>query len=405
MFNGNSAVMPREHDVVIFGAGAAGLMCGIYAGKRGRKTLILEHSDAIGKKIRISGGGRCNFTNIHTTPAQYLSQNPHFCRSALARYTPADFIGFIEHHGISYHEKKLGQLFCDGSSRQIVQALEAECRNAQVEICTHNTLPEGIHSIIWDGQYYTIITNTEKIRCHSLVIATGGASIPAMGATGFGYDLAQKFGLQIITPQPALVPLILPHNLSVFTGLSGISVDGEVVCGTTLFREHLLFTHQGVSGPAILQISSYWSEGETIAINLDPNKQLEGLLSQERQSKFALVSLLTMIVPKRLAEVWCGHYFPTLANTPLNQCSTADLKRVMELFRHWAFIPAGTAGFAKAEVTRGGVDTKELSSKTMQAQGQPGLYCIGEVVDVTGWLGGYNFQWAWASGFAAGTVV
>ncbi|HEV3471491.1 MAG TPA: NAD(P)/FAD-dependent oxidoreductase [Pyrinomonadaceae bacterium] len=383
------------YDVIIIGGGAAGLMCAVEAGRRGRSVLVVEHNERVGRKIEISGGGRCNFTNIYTTPKNFLSANPHFAKSALARYTPADFVALVERHRIAYHEKKLGQLFCDGSSRQIIDMLLRECAGAGVRVlmgCRVTRVGKG------DG--FAIETNRGGLRAESLVVATGGLSIPKLGATDFGYRVARQFGLRVLRPAPALVPLTLaPADLAFFKPLSGVSVRAVVRAGGAEFAENVLVTHRGLSGPAVLQISSYWEPGLPLALDLLPGQDAAGLLESKRGSGVELSTLLAAHLPKRFAQVWCELYAPP---RPLKSFSTAELRAVAERLRDWRLTPAGTEGFAKAEVTKGGVDTDELSSKTMEARRVPGLYFVGEVVDVTGHLGGFNFQWAWASGFAAG---
>ncbi len=389
--------MPKW-DVIVIGAGAAGLFCAIEAGKRGRRVLVLEHSDRVGKKIAISGGGRCNFTNVFTTPDNFLSANPHFCKSALARYTPADFISLVEKHGIAYHEKKLGQLFCDGSSQQIIDLLLRECQTAGVEIrCGCQVLKVN------QDDSFSISTNQGRFESSSLVIATGGLSIAPLGATDFGYRMARQFELRIEEPRPGLVPFTLTSSmLKQLTKLSGISLDALVGCDGQDFRENILFTHRGLSGPAILQISSYWKPGTPISIDLLPDKDVLGMLTESQSSAIELVNLLAQHLPRRFAEVWCQLF---AATKPLKQYNGPALNDIAERLHDMRITPASTEGFRKAEVTAGGVSTTELSSQTMEAKGVPGLYFIGEVVDVTGQLGGYNFQWAWASGYAAGQFV
>lgn len=393
-------------DVIILGAGAAGLMCAIEAGKRGRRVLVLERTEKIGKKILISGGGRCNFTNLHCTPQNFLSDNPHFAKSALARYTPADFIALVEKHGIAYHEKTLGQLFCDGSAQQIVEMLEAECRAAGVRILTN----VQIKSVARVGDGFEVRTAREMFAAKSLVVATGGMSIPKMGATGFGYEVAKQFGLKIVTPRPALVPLTFAEDdLRQFAELSGVSV--EVVASvagkkTPQFREKMLFTHRGLSGPAILQIASYVKQDangevvEKVALDLAPGVEVmaEMKASPAGRDMNAAKAALHRALPNRLAERWLQ------LNAP-KDFTNRSLEELERKLHHWEVAPWGTEGYAKAEVTAGGVDTDELNAKTMEAKKVPGLYFIGEVVDVTGWLGGFNFQWAWASGFSAGNAV
>jgi hypothetical protein len=385
-------------DVIIIGAGAAGLFCAIEAGKRGRRVLVLEHSDRVGKKIAISGGGRCNFTNVHTNPDNFLSANPHFCKSALARYPPSEFISLVEKHGIAWHEKKLGQLFCDGSSQQIIDLLLSECQTAGVEIrCGCQVLK------VQKGDSFSVLTNQGSLDTSALVIATGGLSIAPLGATDFGYQIARQFGLRIEEPRPGLVPFTLTSRmLKELTKLSGVSLDAVVRCDNKDFRENILFTHRGLSGPAILQISSYWKPGTPISIDVLPDEDVLGMLTAEQNSDIGLASMLSRHLPKRFAEVWCQLF---AASRPLKQYKSAELAEIAERLHEMRITPAGTEGFRKAEVTAGGVSTTELSSQTMEATRVPGLYFIGEVVDVTGQLGGYNFQWAWASGYAAGQVV
>lgn len=382
-------------DVVIIGAGAAGLMGAIEAGKRGRSVLVIEHAEAIGKKILISGGGRCNFTNMYTTPENFISENPHFCKSALARYTPADFIALVENHNIPYYEKKLGQLFCTDSSRRITAMLESECQKAGVEIALSTEVLSVEKNSSW-----IVHTSRGNWACESLIVACGGLSIPKIGATDFGLRLARQFGVHVIPPHPALVPLTWNENDRVrFSELAGVSADAVVSCGVQSFRENVLFTHRGLSGPAILQISSYWKEGDTITIDFLPDLKLSKLFEEQRRSKTDWTNLLAQYLPKRLVQTW-GIFCP--APKPMTQLSNAELQNIADSFHEWKWIPAGTEGFEKAEVTAGGVDTDELSSKTMECKKISGLYFIGEVVDVTGHLGGFNFQWAWASGFVAG---
>ena len=385
-----------KRQVIVIGGGAAGLMCAIEAGKRGRSVLVLEHNERLGKKILISGGGRCNFTNLNVGAANFVSTNPDFCKSALARYTSVDFLQLVEKHGITWHEKKLGQLFCDFSSRQIVAMLEAECREAGVEIRV-NCRVENVRP----GARFALATSLGEFECESLVVATGGLSFAKLGATDFGYRLAQQFGLPLAPARPGLVPLTFgEEDQRVFSELSGVSLEARVSTGGTSFRENILFTHRGLSGPAILQISNYRQEqGDQGAISIDllPDQSArELLLAQERKE---LKTVLGQVLPQRFAEAWCGRYAPS---RPLNQISRRELEEIAARLHHWEIVPAGTEGYAKAEVTLGGVDTRALSSKTMEAREVPGLYFVGEVVDVTGWLGGYNFQWAWASGHAAG---
>lgn len=390
-----------HYDVAIIGGGAAGLMCAIEAGKRGRKVLIIESGKSVAGKIRISGGGRCNFTNIHCKPGNFYSENPHFCKSALKRYRAQDFINLVEKHDISYHEKTLGQLFCDDSAHDIINMLLKECEDAGATIKT-DTIAQNIKKT---GEGFSFDTGFEEINCASLVIATGGPSIPKMGASGFGYDVARAFKLKIVDPVPALVPLTFGEDFIFdFRALSGLAVDVNVRCGDTSFDEALLFTHRGLSGPAILQISSYWRSGMDIIVNLAPGRDVFAELKalKEASPKQEIQTALATILPKRLAVYLSEHsgVFGTLADL-----SHKKLKIVADLVSEWCLKPNGTEGFATAEVTRGGVSTAELSSKTMEATKIPGLYFIGEVVDVTGHLGGFNFQWAWASGHACGQYV
>jgi hypothetical protein len=385
-------------DVIVIGGGAAGLMCAVAAGARGRRAVVLEHNQDVGRKIAISGGGRCNFTNTGTTAKNFISSNPHFAKSALARYTPADFVALVERHRIPYHEKKLGQLFCDESSRRIIEMLLRECDDARVEVRT-NCRVNGVRK----ENLFVVETNRGTFECESLVVATGGLSIPKLGATDFGYRLARQFGLKVLSPAPALVPFTLARgDLDALKTLSGVSVHARVsACGAE-FVENILFTHRGLSGPAVLQISSYWSRGETVSIDLLPGLDARELLERNRASAAELSTLLAHHLPRRFAQSWCELYAP---RGPLRSLSVAELRAVAERLNDWRVEPSGTEGFLKAEVTRGGVSTDELSSKTLEARGAPGLYFIGEVVDVTGHLGGYNFQWAWASGYAAGQYV
>jgi predicted Rossmann fold flavoprotein len=390
-----------QFDVVVIGAGAAGMMCAAEAGKRGRSVLILDHAAKPGEKIRISGGGRCNFTNINAAPANYISQNPSFAISALRRYTQRDFIALVERYGIAYHEKTLGQLFCDGSSKQVIDLLLSEMRHANVEL----RLSTAVEKVEKTPEGFLLRLSQGAVQCRSVVVATGGKSIPKMGATGFGYDLAQQFGLKIVETRPALVPLTLePTMLERLTPLAGVSVDAVVGCRKTTFSEAMLFTHRGLSGPAILQISSYWREGDEIVLFMLPGVDLfeELRAARAQNGRQALQTALSAFLPKRLAQL--------IAETEKGPANLADhsdkrLRAVDEAINRWRFKPAGSEGYRTAEVTLGGVDTRELDSRTMEAKTVPGLYFIGEVVDVTGWLGGYNFQWAWSSGWCAGQAV
>ena len=383
-------------DVLILGGGAAGLMCAIEAGKRGRRVAVLEHSERCGKKILISGGGRCNFTNLHCTPENFISANPHFAKSALARYTPADFIALVEKHHIPYHEKTLGQLFCDGSSREILQVLETECGIAGVRFFLNTATTE-----VRRTTEFILKTAVAELRAPALVVATGGLSIPKMGATSFGYDLASQFGLKVQPTRPALVPLLLdPEDVKHFCDLAGVSVGVSASCNGASFREKILFTHRGLSGPAILQISSYWKENSAVHLDLAPERKITAVLTDARvpRTMTTLRSAFHEFLPSRFAHRWLElHAPPSLSNR--------DLSTLEQRSHNWIVIPAGTEGYGKAEVTAGGVDTSELSAKTMECHKVPGLFFIGEVVDVTGHLGGFNFQWAWASGASAGRAV
>jgi predicted Rossmann fold flavoprotein len=389
---------PERFDVVVIGGGAAGLMCALTAGQRGRRVLLIEHNAALGRKILISGGGRCNFTNVNAGPGNYFSQNPDFCRSALAGYPAERFIELVERHGIAYHEKKLGQLFCDGSAQQVVDMLERECRAAGVTI----RLGCRVDSVAHPGQF-VLQTGDGAVECESLVIASGGLSIPPLGATSFGYEVAKQFGLRQVPVRPALVPLTFGGaEKAFFAGLSGVAVEAAVSFGAVRFSENVLFTHRGLSGPAILQISTAWAPGKPIALDLAPGNDVAALLLAARGSTKELVTVLGELWPKRFAQAWCSAFAPSRR---MDHYSARELEAVAGRIKAWELRPAGTAGYAKAEVTAGGVDTRDLNSKTMEATAVPGLYFAGEVVDVTGWLGGYNFQWAWASGFAAGMSV
>jgi predicted Rossmann fold flavoprotein len=391
-----------HHDLVILGGGAAGLMCAIEAGRRGRRVLVLEHANRVGKKILMSGGGRCNFTNLHTTPSNYLSANPHFCKSALARYTPADFIARVDRHGIAWHEKELGQLFCDESSKLIVRMLLDECAEAQVQI---DTGCDVLRVERRAGGGFSIATAHGERTADALVVATGGLSIPKMGATGLGYALARQFGHRVVPTRAALVPLTLGGcHLDDYADLSGVALPVEASCGDASFRAGFLFTHRGISGPAILQISSYWEPGAALRLDWLPDRNaLEFLTAQRAQRPNAeLHTVLAEVLPKRLAQKLCVLAF---GNQPLRQRSVAQLQHMATQLHDWPLVASGTEGYRTAEVTLGGVDTNELSSTTMESKLVPGLYFVGEVVDVTGHLGGFNFQWAWASGHAAGRVA
>ncbi|MES0880333.1 NAD(P)/FAD-dependent oxidoreductase [Roseibium sp. SCP14] len=391
----------RDLDVLILGGGAAGLMCAIEAGKRGRKVLVIDHAKRPADKIRISGGGRCNFTNLHCSPANFLSQNPRFCVSALKRYTQQDFLKLVESHRISWHEKTLGQLFCDESAKDIIQMLLAELEAAGGTL----QLETEVMAVSKPDDRFSVATSKGPLRAKSLVVATGGPSIPKMGATGFAYELAKQFDLSLVTPRAALVPLTFSDaNKELCSSLSGISVDAKVSFQKTTFREGLLFTHRGLSGPSILQISSYWQEGKPISVNLVPEADVFETLRSARQEtpKQDLKTALGQLLPNRLVEALSQAF--KLKGRLADQ-SDKVLRRAAEQLNRWQLTPVGTEGYRTAEVTLGGVDTRELSSKTLETSKVPGLYFIGEAVDVTGHLGGFNFQWAWSSGHAAGQVV
>jgi predicted Rossmann fold flavoprotein len=393
------AAAPSNFDAIVIGAGAAGMLCAAEAGKRGCRVLLVDHASKPGAKILISGGGRCNFTNIHTAPDRFLSANPHFAKSALARYTPREFIALVERYGIAWHEKTLGQLFCDGSARQIVDLLLAECARGGVELL----FGQSVTAIDHGDSAFRVDVGDRIVTAPALVIACGGLSIPKMGATGFAYDLARRFGLKVIEPRPALVPLTLGGDDVLFRTLSGVAAPVEVKCGKAAFREAALFTHRGLSGPAILQISSYWRHGEAITVDFLPDAPRGWLREAKRMSpRTSLRRALAGRLPGRLAENLADRLAldKSLADTPDRKLEEAETR-----LASWAFHPNGTEGFAKAEVTVGGIATAELSSRTMEAKRLPGLYAIGEAVDVTGWLGGYNFQWAWASAWAAAEAL
>ncbi|WP_411888371.1 NAD(P)/FAD-dependent oxidoreductase [Hydrocarboniphaga effusa] len=393
-----------DFDVVVIGGGAAGLFCAANAGARGLSVLVLEHANKVGKKILMSGGGRCNFTNLDVRPDRYLSANPHFCKSALARYKPEAFIALVDKHGIAWHEKELGQLFCDDSSKLIVRMLLAECEAANVRIETETPVLRVQHR---DGGF-ALNTKLGPVRCARLVVATGGLSIPSMGASGFGFDLARQFGHRIKPTRAGLVPLTLSGKpLEAHQDLSGLSLAVEASCGNASFNNQMLFTHRGLSGPAMLQISSYWEPGKPLRIDLLPGDDALALLQAERRDRpnIELRTALTAHLPKRLAQKLVETLFPAFDGKPLRQLREADLAQIAAQLSDWPIVPNGTEGYRTAEVTLGGVDTDELSSSTMESKLQPGLYFIGEVVDVTGWLGGYNFQWAWASGKAAAQAL
>ena len=390
-----------HYDVVIIGAGAAGLMCAATAGYRGRRVLVLDHARKAGQKILMSGGGRCNFTNLNSTPNQFLSANPRFCISALKRYPPQAFLELVERHGIAYEEKAPGQLFCQGRAREIVDMLLTECEWAGAEV----RLRTGVEAVDKEAEQYRVTTDQGQFTAESLVIATGGLSIPTMGATPFGYRLADRFGLNVLPTRAGLVPFTLHPDLKErLAPLAGISVPVTVSCGDMRFSEPMLFTHRGLSGPAMLQISSFWQSGEALLIDLLPGRDVAADLVERRANRpqGTVLQYLDEHLPKRLARVLCDWHDWT---RPLQEFSREDIASVAGHLQHWAVQPAGTEGYRTAEVTLGGVDTRELSSQTMEARACPGLYFIGEVVDVTGHLGGHNFQWAWASGVAAGQAV
>jgi len=383
-------------DVAIVGGGAAGLMCAIAAGRRGRTVVVIEHNREPGRKILISGGGRCNFTNLETRAENFLSANPHFAKSALARYTPRDFVALVERHGIPYHEKTAGQLFCDRSARQILDMLLAECAAAGVRVITGCQV-RAIRNA------FELETSTEPVQAASLVVATGGLSIPKIGATGFGYELAKQYGIQVVACRPALVPWTFARaDRERYAGMAGVAAEAEIATDGACFRGRLLFTHRGLSGPAVLQASSYWKPGAEVAANLAPGVDLAEMLREARaQGAQALPrTVAARVLPARLADRWLGSYAK-----PAAMLSDREIREIAGSLHEWRFSPAGTEGYEKAEVTAGGVDTAELSSRTMECRKVPGLYFIGEVVDVTGHLGGFNFQWAWASGWAAGSAA
>jgi len=404
-----SAVAESGFDVIVIGAGAAGMMCAAQAGQRGRRVLVIDHAPKLGEKIRISGGGRCNFTNRRVGPENYLSQNPHFARSALARYGAADFIELVDRHGIAYHERNLGQLFCDDSAQQIIDMLRAECEDGGVRFA----MPLAIDAIARTDDAidrFAVHTARGNFACHSLVIATGGLSIPKTGATPFGYRIAEQFGLPMVAPRPALVPLTLPpETLQRFAPFAGSSLEIEAWCDGARFREAALITHRGLSGPVVLQVSSYWQAQAygaeawaPVSFNLLPGVDAQAWLAQHAGDRALLANLLAERLPRRFAHAWCAlHGW----ERPMNQFRTTELKSIADALSDWQIVPSGTQGYAKAEVTLGGVDTHALSSKTMEAAACKGLYFIGEVMDITGHLGGYNFQWAWSSGHAAGQFV
>ncbi|MDG3441550.1 NAD(P)/FAD-dependent oxidoreductase [Nitrospirillum amazonense] len=394
-------------DVIVIGAGAAGLFTAIAAGKRGRRVVVVDHAPEAGAKILISGGGRCNFTNVDAQPARYLSANPHFCISALRRYTPRDFLDLVERHGIAWHEKKLGQLFCDNSARDILGMLLAEAADAGVEL----RLDCAVRDVQGTEGGFVLDTARGQMMAPKLVVATGGLSIPKMGATDFAYRLAKQFGLKVVTPRPGLVPFTFtPEDLARTQGLSGVALDAVVKAGKSAFREALLITHRGLSGPSILQASSYWQPGQPITVDLTPDLDLAEHLKAAKRTRpnAELKTILGDVLPRRFAERLCGEGGANggeVESRPLRDLSDKALAAVGEQLRRWTVVPAGTEGYRTAEVTVGGVDTNDLSSKTLEAKAVPGLHFVGEAVDVTGWLGGYNFQWAWSSGWVAGQAL
>lgn len=401
------SALPEKVDVVIIGAGAAGLMTAITAGNRGRKVLVLDHANKVGKKILMSGGGRCNFTNMYTEPSNFLSGNSHFCKSALSRYTQWDFIEMVGKHNVAYHEKKLGQLFCDHKASDIVAMLLDECQQAKADIRLHCDIEKIADAK--SGEGFSLQTSLGSVTCESLVVATGGLSIPTMGATGFGYKVAHQYGLDCLATTAGLVPFTLTGDVKdQLSALAGNSLDVCISCNDMSFSEAMLFTHRGLSGPAVLQISSYWQLGQDVEVDLFPHLNLADFLAQMQRErpKAELKSILGELTTKKLAQVLCDLWCTgPLASKPINQYTAPELEQLAAIFHKWTFKPSGTEGYRTAEVTLGGVDTNELSSKTMEAKKRQGLYFVGEVMDVTGHLGGFNFQWAWASGFAAGSYV
>lgn len=398
--------MIKKIDVVVIGAGAAGLMCAAVAGQRGKSVVLIDHASALAEKIRISGGGRCNFTNLYVGPQNFLSDNPHFCKSALARYTPHDFLNLMKRYGISYHEKHKGQLFCDNSAEQIIAMLKAECQIGSVEI----NMPCKVKKLSRNGELFQLNTDHGELHASSVVVATGGLSIPKIGATDFAYRIARQFDIPVVTPTPALVPLTFDAaSWQAFVPLAGIALEVDISTGIKKqrghFREDLLFTHRGLSGPAVLQISSYWREGSEIQINLLPEVELaEQLIQEKSTSRKNLGNVLAHYLPARLAEGWLqarGYQ----AEQRISDMQDKILRTLGDSINNWKIIPNGSEGYKKAEVTRGGIDTRALSQQTMMVNNVPNLYFIGEAMDVTGWLGGYNFQWAWATGVATGKAV
>ena len=389
------------------------MMCAIEAGKRGRQVVLIDHARKLAEKIRISGGGRCNFTNRNAKAEHFISNNPHFCRSALARFTPRDFIAMLEKHGIRYHEKKLGQLFCDDSSQHVIDMLKNECDDAGVlwqmpsQVKRIESITKGDDSSLGQ-QRFRVITERNTITASSAVVATGGLSIPQIGATALGYQIASQFGISVTPLRPGLVGLTFAtEDFMAFKDIPGVSLEAEVSCAGAVFRENVLFTHRGLSGPAILQISSYWRPGDRLHINLLPAEDAEHMMFAHQRSPRVLTNVLAHYLPKRFVQAWCSAVLAPLSLDvkPMNQYREPELRRIIDLLRNWQITPTGTVGYKKAEVTQGGVDTHELSSKTMESRHVPGLYFVGEVLDVTGQLGGFNFQWAWSSGYAAGQAV
>ncbi|MEE7546665.1 NAD(P)/FAD-dependent oxidoreductase [Xanthomonas sp. Kuri4-1] len=393
--------MSEACDVLVVGAGAAGLMSALTAGRRGRRVTVIEHANKVGKKILMSGGGRCNFTNTGTGPGNFLSANPHFCKSALARYAPGDFVAMVERHGIAYHEKELGQLFCDLSSKQIVRMLVDECQAAGVQIRTQCSV-QGIER---GSDGFEVATGQGRFGAASLIVATGGLSIPSLGATGFGYELARQFGHTVLPTRAGLVPLTLSGTHQArLQDLSGLALPVEAHCNGARFRNFMLVTHRGLSGPAILQISSFWQPGDDLRLDLLPDRDAAAWLREQKRLRGAaeLRTVLGEALPRRFAQRLCEVWLP---DKPVRQLDEPELRRTAERLAHWPLVASGTEGYRTAEVTLGGVDTDQVSSSTLESRRMPGLYFVGEVLDVTGWLGGYNFQWAWASGHAAGTVA
>lgn len=407
--------MTQYVDCLVIGGGAAGLMCAAAVGRRGKSVWLLDHANKVGKKILMSGGGRCNFTNYFIEPENYLSTNPHFCISALSRFTQYDFLELVQKYDLQYHEKTLGQLFCDRKANDILQILLSECDESGVVIHTHCDIQSvEKNKSQEDDRRFHVNTSQGVLACQSIVVATGGLSIPTMGATGFGYDLAKQFGLRVKPRYASLVPFTLKNTeegqlLKLAQSLAGVAMTTSVSCGGQSFTEGLLFTHKGLSGPSILQISNYWNTGDVVEVNFLPSESLAGCIAlwQKDNNKSDIKNLLSRYLPKRFVNAWFEHYplLGALSEKPIAQLSKADIDTIDQYFHRWAFVPAGTEGYKTAEVTKGGVDTDDVSSKTFEAKQTPGLFFVGEVLDVTGWLGGYNFQWAWASGHCAAQYV